>query len=80
MNKKIKYFLGFSLVVTVVTLVLAIFYDKAFVPSFMLMLALFLFGTCYYVKDNKKSLMYVSFIMGILLIFGSLIYTYFSLR
>ena len=31
-------------------------------------------------KDSKKNLMYVLFIAGVLLIFGSLVYTYMRLR
>lgn len=80
-NKKlIKYFSGFSLVVTIGSILAAIFYDKAFVPSSMLMLSLFIFSVCYYIKDDKKNLMYILFVVGVLLIIASLIYTYLSLR
>lgn len=80
-NKKlIKYFSGFSLVVTIGSILAAILYDKAFVPSSMLMLSLFIFSVCYYIKDDKKNLMYVLFVVGVLLIIASLIYTYISLR
>ena len=79
-KKIIKYFSGFSLVVTIGSLLAAIFYNKAFVPSSMLMLSLFIFSICYYFKDDKKNLMYVLFVVGVLLIIASLIYTYLSLR
>ena len=80
-NKKLlKYFSGFSLVVTIGLVLAAIFYDKAFAPSSMLMLSLFIFSVCYYVKDDKKNLMYVLFVLGVLLIIASIIYTYLSLR
>ena len=80
-NKKlIKYFSGFSLVVAIGSLLAAIFYNKAFVPSSMLMLSLFIFSICYYIKDDKKNLMYILFVIGVLLIITSLIYTYLSLR
>ena len=53
-----------------------IFINSAFVPSFMLMLSLYLFSVSYLMYVNeKKNAMYLLFILGILLIFGSLIYT-----
>lgn len=80
-NKKInKYFCYFSLIITIGTFLAAIFYNRAFVPSCMLMASLFVFSICYYIKDDKKNLMYLLFTLGVLLIIGSLIYTYFSLR
>ena len=72
----IKGFCLGVLLVTIVTLILAIFYNSAFVPSSMLMLSLFIFGVCYYIKDNKKNIMYILFVLGVLLIIGSLVYTY----
>lgn len=76
-NKKIiKIFSGFVLVVTIVTFLLSIFFNSAFITSFMLMLSLFLFSIAYYVKDNNKKLVYILFIIGVLLIITSLIYTY----
>ena len=80
MDKKIiKYFSGFVLVLMMCTLLAAIFYSKAFIPSCMLMSALFTFSVCYYVKDDKKKLMYALFVLGVLLIIGSLVYTYLRL-
>ena len=76
-NKKlIKIFCLVVLGVTIITLLLSIFYNDAFVSSFMLMLALFIFGICYYIKDDKKKIMYILFCIGILLIIGSLGYTF----
>ena len=81
-NKRIiKSFCGASLLVTLGTLLLSIFYNNntAFIPSFMLMLALFIFSVCYYIKDDKKNLMYILFVIGVLLIFASLGYTFMRL-
>lgn len=79
-NKKfIKSFCVVSLLVTLATLLLSIFYNSAFIPSFILMLALFIFSICYYIKDEKKNLMYILFVVGVLLIFVSLGYTFMRL-
>ena len=64
-----------SLFAFIVTLVLS-FMNTSFIPSCMLMLSLFLFSICYMIKDNKKVYMYILFIVGVLLIIGSLVYTY----
>ena len=79
MKKNIKTFYMGALAVAMLTGGLAFFYNDAFMPSFMLMLSLFLFGVCYAIKDEKKSLMYLLFILGVLLIIGSLVYTYIRL-
>ena len=79
-NKKmIRVFEGVTAVIVVGTLLLSVLYNSAFVPSFMLMLSLFIFEICYDIKDNKKSIMYILFIIGVLLIFGSLLYTFMRL-
>ena len=79
-NKKIiKGFCVVVFIVTLGTLGLSIFYNKAFIPSFMLMLSLFLFGICYYIKDDKKNIMYILFVTGVLLIVSSLLYTFMRL-
>lgn len=79
-NKKIiKGFCIGALLVTLGTLLLAIFYNTAFIPSFLLMLSLFIFSVCYYIKDDKKNLMYVLFVLGVLLIVASLGYTFMRL-
>ena len=77
-NKLIKIFNTIVLIITIVTFCLAVFYNTAFVPSFMLMLSLFLFGICYYyyIRDCKKGFMYTLFVIGIFLIIGSLVYTF----
>lgn len=74
-NKLFKMGKILTLVIVIATLLLSIFYNQAFIPSFMLILSLLLFEICYDIKDSKKSLMYVLFIVGVLLIFGSLAYT-----
>ena len=51
-NKLLKLFSGFILLVTIITLGLSIFYNSAFLTSFMLMLALFLFSIAYTIKDS----------------------------
>ena len=59
----------------IVTLILSTMNNK-FIPSCMLMLSLLLFSICYTIKDNnKKVLLYILYIVGVLLIVGSLIYT-----
>ena len=78
-SKKIKYFSGFVLIVTIVTLLLSIFYSRAFVTSFMLMLSLFLFSIAYMIKDNNKKMVNILFIVGVLLIIGSLVYMFMRL-
>ena len=78
-KKNIKIFNTIILAIVLITLCLSILYDSAFIPSFMLMLSLFIFGICYYIKDARKKMMYILFIVGILLIFASLIYTFMRL-
>lgn len=76
MNKDTqKLFSIVSLFAFLVTLVLSCM-NGSFIPSCMLMLSLLLFSICYMIKDNKKSVMYILFVVGVLLIIGSLIYTY----
>ncbi len=75
-KKNIKIFNTIILIITVVTLCLSIFYDTAFIPSFLLMSSLFIFGICFYINDEKNNLMRILFIVGILLIFISISYTF----
>ena len=80
-NKKIiRTFEGITLLIVITTLLLSLLYNKAFIPSFMLMLSLFIFEICYDIKEDKKGIMYFMFILGVLLIFGSLIYTFMRLK
>lgn len=74
-KKLIKVFLIVTFIIMLGTLGASIFYNSAFVPSCMLMASLNIFGICYYFKDEKKNLVYVLFVLGILLIIGSLVYT-----
>ena len=78
-NKFVRNFCIGALVITLISFGLTFFYNNAFMPSFILMLALFLFSVCYYVKDSKKNLMYVLFVLGVLLVIYSLVYTYMRL-
>ena len=77
-NNKLIYIV--PLVIVFVTLGLS-FYNQAFIPSFLLMLSLFLFSICFYIREmeDKKKVMYGLFIIGVLLIIGSLVYTYIRL-
>ena len=79
MEKNIKTFGGFVLLVILITLGLSIFYDTAFIPSCILMTSLELFVICYYIKDSKKELMNVLFVLGVLLIICALGYTFMRL-
>ena len=76
MNKETeKLFSIVSMFAFFVTLVLS-FMNKKFIPACMLMLALFIFTICYMIQDNKKIVLYILFVMGVLLIIGALVYTY----
>ena len=70
-----RLFLIVSIFAFIVTFVLS-FLNSAFIPSCMLMLSLMLFCICYMIKDNKKTIMYILFVVGVLLIIGSLVYTF----
>ncbi len=75
-NETEKLFSIVSLFAFIVTFILSIM-NTAFIPSCMLMLSLLLFSICYIIKDNsKKIVMYILYIVGVLLIIGSLIYTF----
>ena len=75
MKKNIKICGVLVLFIVITTLLLSIFYDTAFIPSCILMSSLFLFIICYIIKDDKRSIMYLLFIIGVILIFISLWYT-----
>jgi len=75
-KKNIKIFNTIILIITIITLFLSILYDTAFIPSFLLMLSLFDFGICFYINDERNNLMRILFIVGILLIFSSITYTF----
>lgn len=69
-----KMFVIVSFFAFVVTLILS-FLNNIFIPSCMLMFSLLLFSICYIIKDNKKIIMYILFIIGVGFIIGSLVYT-----
>lgn len=50
--------------------------NTAFLSAFMLLTSLFIFSICYIIKDTRKTLTYILFSIGVLLIIASLIYTY----
>ena len=71
----IKKFSYVMLAIVLITLGLC-FVNTAFIPSFMLMLSLYLFIYSYLMYlSSKRNIMYILFILGILLIIGSLVYT-----
>ena len=71
----IKKFSYIMLGIVLITLGLC-FVNTAFIPSFMLMLSLYLFIYSYLMYlSSKRNIMYILFILGILLIIGSLVYT-----
>ena len=75
MNKDTeKLFSIVSFFAFVVTFILS-FMNGAFIPACMFMLSLFLFTICYMIQNNKKTLMYILFTIGVLLIVGALVYT-----
>ena len=59
----------------VVTFILSLM-NSAFISACMLMLSLFIFTICYKLDDNKKTLLYILFSIGVLLIIGSLVYMF----
>ena len=76
MNKDMeKMFSIVSFFAFFVTFILS-FMNSAFISACMLMLSLFLFTLCYMIKDNNKKLLYILFIIGVLLIVGSLVYMF----
>lgn len=76
MNKETeKIFSIIAFFAALITAVLS-FMNSAFIPSFLLMLSLFIFSICYIIKDTKKILTYILFASGVILIVLSLIYTY----
>ena len=58
-----------------VTFILS-FMNSAFISACMLMLSLFIFTICYRHGDNKKTLLYILFVVGVLLIVGALVYMF----
>ena len=69
-----KMFVIVSFFAFIVTLILS-FLNNIFIPSCMLMCSLLLFSICYMIKDSKKIVMYILFILGVGFIIGSLVYT-----
>ena len=53
-NKINRIFSIVVLVIAIITMLLAIFYNTAFVPTCMLMLALYLFSECYLIREDKS--------------------------
>ena len=76
MNKETeRIFSIVSFFAFLVTFVLS-WMNSAFISACMLMLSLFLFTLCYMIKENKKTLLYILFIAGVLLIVGALVYMF----
>lgn len=74
MKKNIKIFGVVVLFIIIITLLLSIFYNTAFIPACILMTSLLVFTICYYIKDDKKNVMYILFTLGIILIIIALYY------
>ena len=75
-NETQNLFVIVSTFAFIVTFILS-FMNSAFIPSCMLMLSLLLFSICYKIQnDNKKKMMYILYVIGVLLIIGSLVYTF----
>ena len=72
-NEKIFAIIAFFLMV--ITIILS-FMNTAFLSACMTMTSLFIFSICYIIRDSKKKLALVLFVLGVLLIITSLIYTY----
>ncbi len=78
-KKLIRLFCVIVFVIMLGTFAAAILYNSAFMPSFLLMAALFIFGVSYYIKDDNKTYVSILFVLGVLLIISSLVYTYLRL-
>ena len=74
-KKNIKLFALGVLLVVISTLLLAIFYNTAFIPACIFMFSLFLFTMYYMNKDNNGNGKYILFIIGVILVVFALIYT-----
>jgi len=72
-NEKIFSIVAFFFML--ITIILS-FMNTAFISACMLMTSLFIFSICYLIKDKKKTLTYILFSIGVLLIIGSLVYTF----
>ena len=76
MNKETEILFSIvSFFAFVVTFILSCM-NNDFIPACMLMCALFIFTICYRIGDNKKIILYILFSIGVLLIIGSLVYTF----
>ena len=74
-NDTTNMFIIVSLFAFVVTFILTLM-NNAFVPSCMLMLSLLLFSICYKIQESNKKVMYTLYVIGVLLILCSLVYTF----
>jgi len=72
-NEKIFSIVAFFLMG--ITIVLSTM-NHAFISAAMFMTSLFIFSICYLIKDTKKTITYILFVIGVLLIIGALVYTY----
>ena len=72
-NEKIFSIVAFFLMG--ITIILSMM-NPAFIPAAMFMSSLFIFSICYLIKDTKKTVTYILFTIGVILIIAALIYTY----
>ena len=56
-------------------------YYTDFISAFMLWVSLFIFSICYNIRDEEdKTKLYILFIIGVLLIIGSVVYMVMRIR
>ena len=79
-NKNVRIFTIIALLGALILLILS-FINTAFISAFMLWVSLFIFGICYNIRDEEdKTKLYILFIIGVLLIIGSVIYMVMRIR
>lgn len=79
-NKNVRIFTIIALLVALILLILS-FINTAFISAFMLWVSLFIFSICYNIRDEEdKTKLYILFIIGVLLIIGSVIYMVMRIR
>lgn len=79
-NKNVRIFTIIALLGALILLILS-FINTAFISAFMLWVSLFIFSICYNIRDEEdKTKLYILFIIGVLLIIGSVIYMVMRIR
>lgn len=79
-KKNVRIFTIIALLGALILLILS-FINTAFISAFMLWVSLFIFSICYSIRDEEdKTKLYILFILGVLLIIGSVIYMVMRIR